>query len=196
MLLAARRDEDFDTCGLSLHLRPAIAVLTGDPSLRRGPRLQATAASSAPRPFIYAFAPCRRHGRRDPRRRPQPLAPRRSPRPPAPAPRPCIYSVMPHRGSMPCPAATPPSGEREGRGGSAPPRALAPWAEHQKGGSRRRGEGRLHGLGNGRSAGWVGGGEWDGLRGEWRCREPSGREIEDCRENNYYEMDQTQRVVR
>ena len=55
MLLAARRDEDFDTCGLSLHLRPAIAVLTGDPSLRRGPRLQATAASSAPRPFIYAF---------------------------------------------------------------------------------------------------------------------------------------------
>ena len=101
MLLAARRDEDFDTCGLSLHLRPAIAVLTGDPSLRRGPRLQATAASSAPRPFIYAFAPCRRHGRRDPRRRPQPLAPRRSPRPPAPAPRPCIYSVVPHRGSMP-----------------------------------------------------------------------------------------------
>ena len=120
MLLAARRDEDFDACGLSLHPRPAIAVLAGDPSLRRGPRLQATTASSAPRPFIYAFAPCRRHGRRDPRRRPQPLAPRRSPRPPAPAPRPCIYSVVPHRGSMPCPAATPPSGEREGRGGVAP----------------------------------------------------------------------------
>ena len=168
MLLAARRDEDFDTCGLSLHLRPAIAVLTGDPSLRRGPRLQATAASSAPRPFIYAFAPCRRHGRRDPRRRPQPLAPRRSPRPPAPAPRPCIYSVVPHRRSMPCLAAAPPSGEGEGRGGegwlraSASPRAVGGAPKRREPEARRRtapwpGEWKVGRLGRGRGMGWPAG---------------------------------------
>ena len=198
MLLAARRDEDFDTCGFV----PASA-----PCHCRAHR----GSIPPPRP------PAPSHGRQLRtaalhlclRALPSPWSPGSTPPPAAPCSAPVatatssctaalhlLRRASPRIHALPCRNSSIRREGGEGRGGSAPPRALAPWAEHQKGGSRRRGEGRLHGLGNGRSAGWVGGGEWDGLRGEWRCREPSGREIEDGRENNYYEVGQTQRVGR
>ena len=185
MLLAARRDEDFDACGLSLHLRPAIAVLTGDPSLRRGPRLQATAASSAPRPFIYAFVsrPAIAMVAGDPRRRPRPLAPRRSPRSPAPASRPCIRSFVPHRGSvtpaLPLPlrwdwGRVPPPPAAPRHRGLAPLRPLSPRVGHGKGGDRRRGEGWLR---RGKKFAWG----REGRQG-WEVGEGEGGDAEGRRE--------------
>ena len=163
MLLAARRDEDFDACGLSLHPRPAIAVLAGDPSLRRGPRLQATAASSALRPFIYAFAPmvagihaaargpllrAGHHGRRLPHRGPA--------------------SAPSCRTADPCHALPQLLHQERGRGGerwlraSASPRAVDGAPKRRGPEARRRtapwpGEWKVGRLGRGRGMGWPAG---------------------------------------
>jgi len=66
---------------------------------------------------------------------------------------------------MPCPAAAPPSGEGEGRGEVAPrlrePSRCGRSTEKEgTGGEEKDGS-----MGKGRSAGWVGGGEWDGRQG-------------------------------
>ena len=173
-------------------------MLPGIHAFARGPRLHAaaltTAASYAPRPFIFTFVsrPSVLVVSKDLRRRPRPLAPRCSPRSSAPTSRLCIHSFVPHRGSvtpaLPLPlrwdwGRVPPPPAAPRHRGLAPLRPLSPRVGHGKGGDRRRGEGWLR---RGKKFAWGREGRQGWEVGEGREEMPrgggrglSGREMRD-----------------